>query len=163
MEENTELEEVFSSFPFCLLVQYEKLSTNSMEPLDFWTKESKGEFNRMADKHACHKQKWLFWPSVKQTARGGGPGGHLREMQAEARTEMAGCLFLLGTWRIFYSNEGVIGLNKPLSFSGWKSLWVVKQENQWKLLRWSLLWKALFWSFSINTFRFSQFDIFKGN
>lgn len=82
MEENTELGKVFSSFPFCLLVQYEKLSTNSAEPLDFWTKERKGEFNSMVDKHACHKQKRLFWPSVKHTASGGGPGGHLPETQA---------------------------------------------------------------------------------
>lgn len=72
-EESTELDKVY--FPFCLLVQYEKLSTNSLEPLDFWTQESKEKFNRMADKHACHRQKRLFRPSVRHTAPGGGPGG----------------------------------------------------------------------------------------
>lgn len=73
MEESTELDKVY--FLFCLLVQYEKLSTNSLEPLDFWTQESKGKFNRMANKHACHRQRRLFRPSVRHTARGGGPGG----------------------------------------------------------------------------------------
>lgn len=73
----------FSSFPFCLLVQHEKLSADSTETLEFWTKELKGKFNRMADRHACLRQKRLCWPSGEQTARGGGPGACLlRHTQA---------------------------------------------------------------------------------
>lgn len=54
------------SFPFCLLVQYKKLSANSIEPLDFWIKELMGKFNRMAEKYACNQAKESL-PAICET------------------------------------------------------------------------------------------------
>lgn len=44
--ENTELDRGFSSFPFCLLVQYEKLSANSIRAFRLLDKGAEGEIQQ---------------------------------------------------------------------------------------------------------------------